>query len=108
MSGFGFGKRKDLFDGSSGQSSTYTGSAQLISDFASMSLSIITVTTEASRFTVEGSNDDGYAAAITNWSTLTALTAQGLYTIDPGARWMRVLRSSLESTATVQLNGWAS
>ncbi len=108
MSGFGFGKRKDLFDGSSGQSSTYTGNWQLISDYASMSLSIITQDTGASRFTIDGSNDDGYAAAITQYSTLTALTAPGLYTIDPGARWMRVRRSSLESLSIVQSNGWAS
>lgn len=108
MSGFGFGKRKDLFDGSSGQSSTYTGNWQLISDYASMSLSIITQDTGASRFTIDGSNDDGYAAAITQFSTITALTAQGSYTIDPGIRWMRVRRSSLESLSTVQFNGWAS
>lgn len=87
-------------------SSTYTSNDFLVIDAATLSVSWTTATTDASRLTIEASNDHGITGAIANRSTLTALTAQGFYTIDPGARWVRIRRGSEESTATVQLQTW--
>lgn len=87
-------------------SSTYTSTPQLVVDAATMALSWTTVTGDASRCTIQASLDQGLTGAITNYSVLTALTAQGLYTIDPGPRWIRVQRGSEESTATVTLQQW--
>lgn len=87
-------------------SSTYTSSDYFVVDAATLSVSWTTVNAVASRLTIEASNDNGFTGAITNRSTLTALTAQGFYTLDPGARFVRFRRGSEESTATVQLQTW--
>ena len=108
MSRFGFDRRWVVFDGLSATSSTYTSASQVVVDAATLSVSIVTQTTASSRFTLQASNDDGINAAVTNWSNVTAITAQGFYSIDPGARWHRWLRSSLESLATVQQQMWGS
>ena len=42
--------------------------------------------------TIQGSNDNGSTAAITNWSTITTVGA-GLYDIEEGFRWLRCIRS---------------
>ena len=102
MSRFGFDRHWVVFDGLSATSSTYTSGTQLVVDAATLSVSITTQTTASSLFTLQASNDQGITAAIVNWSNVTAITAQGFYSIDPGARWHRWQRSSLESLATVQ------
>ena len=108
MSKYGYERNKVLF--SSANSSTYTSNAQLTVDCATISLSIETTNTAASLWTVQGSNENGFTSALRNggFSNLTVLTAQGMYTIDPGPRWTRVLKGSLDSTSTVVLQGWAS
>lgn len=108
MSRFGFDRHWVVFDGLSATSSTYTSGSQLVVDAATLSVSIVTQTTASSRFTLQSSNDQGITASIVNWSDVTAVTAQGFYSIDPGARWHRWLRSSLESLATVQQQMWGS
>lgn len=97
--------RFDFFDGSSGQSTDYTSDDYCTADLRQVVLSVHTDDTGASRFTVQGSNDDGFTSAISYRSDLTAITLAGSYTIDPGMRWLRVLRSSLESLSVVQLGG---
>ena len=108
MSRFGYEKSKVLFN--SANSSTYTSNAQLTVDLATISLSIETVTTASSLWTVQGTNENGFTSALRNagWSNLTTLVAQGMYTVDAGPRFVRVLRHSLESLATVTMQGWAS
>ena len=108
MSRFGYEKSKVLFN--SANSSTYTSNAQLTVDLATISLSIETVAAAASLFTVQGTNENGFHTALRAgaWSNLTTITVPGMYTIDAGPRWTRVLRSSIESNATVILQGWAS
>lgn len=108
MSRFGYERNTVLFN--SANSSTYTSGAMLTVDLATIALSVQTVAAAASRFTVEGSNENGFTEAIpaAAWSILTTLTVPGMFTIDPGPRWVRVLRSSIESNASVILQGWAS
>jgi hypothetical protein len=84
-------RRLALFDGSSGQSSTFTSSWHLVADYDVMTVSL----------TLEASNDDGLTSAISFTSTLTGITADGIYTVDPGMRFIRALRNSNESLAEV-------
>ena len=86
------------------KSSATTSGAFLIADLGQIALSVLTVTTFASRISVQGCNADGLTAAIPDgaWSTLTALTAPGVVTIDPGMRWLRVASAS---SCTVELTG---
>jgi hypothetical protein len=98
-------RRFTLFDGSSGESSTYTSTAQYVGDYAYMSVSWATDIAAASTLTLQGSNDDGFSAAIVNWSTVSAIKAPGLYTVDPGFRWLRGQRRSNESLSQVEMYG---
>lgn len=95
-----------LFDGSdSAATSTYTSNALFVGDYGlAQSISVETVAAAASRFTVEGSLDNGFDEAIRagSWSALTTITSPGKYTVDPGMRWIRVARSAIESTSTVR------
>ena len=86
----------------SGTSSTATSGAVFVGDAFSLSCSL--VTTAASVVTLQGSNDDGFTAAIGTWSTLTALTANGIYAIQPGARWLRAQQAASSSSATLKLS----
>lgn len=56
--------------------------------------------------TVQGSNDDGRTAAITNWSTLTTVLDSGMVAVDPGFAWLRCLRSNSSEPSAVILSGW--
>lgn len=88
--------------------STYTSNPALVVDYAqAQSLSVITSNTGLSRHTVEGSLADGFSTAIPNdsWSVVTVLTADGVYTVDPGLRWLRVARSAIDSQTTVRFSG---
>lgn len=90
--------------------SSGTGNAHFVGDARLLTLSIESSTGSASRFTISGSNADGMQAAIpdTSWSVLTTLLNRGLYTIDPGARWLRaeqpVFSLSATSANTLLLN----
>ena len=111
MSRIGYPVYNEVFRGAdSSQTATYNSNPNEILCLASISLSLETVNTSASLWTVQLSNANGFNAAIRSaeWSNATTLVAAGFYTIDPGARWLRVQRSSLESTATLVLSGWAS
>ncbi len=89
-------------------SSSGTGPAHFVGDYRLLTVSIQSSTASASRFTFEASNDDGFQSAIAFWSTLTVITGQGIYTIDPGARWIRaqqpVFSLSTTSGNTIALN----
>ena len=85
-------------------SSATTSPAFLVADLGQMALSIETRTTFASIITVQGTNREGFAATIPDaaWSNLTAITSPGVFTIDPGMRWLRVASAS---SVTVILSG---
>lgn len=96
-----------------------TGSPWFVGDFARLTVSIQTSTTSASRFTIYGSNADGFTEALNtasasgvsgHWSHITVITGgQGIYTIDPGFRWVNSCRpdftTSVGSGATVVFTG---
>lgn len=86
-------------------SSTGTSNPCFVGDCRLLTLSIQTQTASASNITVSLSNTNGFQSndSAFFWSNVTILPAQGIFTIDPGARWIRVERAS-GSTATVILN----
>lgn len=107
MSRFGFSRAISILTGGSGNNSAITSVAALVADWQIQTLSWETVTGSASTLTVQGSLADGLQAAVpaATWSNLTMLTAAGMYTVDPGSRWIRVVRGSPESASTVLIAG---
>lgn len=78
-----------------------------IGDAAGGSLSLSLITADASSaYTVQGSNADGFTAAIpaNTWSTMTVLGAGGIYAIQPGAAWLRAIESFSTSSGTLILS----
>lgn len=103
----GYDRHKLVFN--SANSSTYTSNAILAADAATISVSWTTASGDASKLTIRASNDHGLdGTTITNYSTVTVLTAQGIYTVDPGARWLNFQRHSEESQATTQAQFWCT
>lgn len=99
--------RRHLFAGAA--NSNLTGDVWYAGDFARLTISVQTSTASASRFTVVGTNLDGFQAALpnpsqtipaNNWSVVTVITVQGVYTIDPGVRWLNVFRPDFGVSAT--------
>lgn len=86
-------------------SSTGTSNPTFVGDCRLLTISIMTQVAGASVITVSLSNNNGFQSndSAFFWSTVTILPAQGIFTIDPGARWLRAERAS-GSTATVILN----
>ena len=105
-----FGYSQQWMPLTSTNTSTYTSPAYAVIEYAAQSVSIQTLNAVTSLFTIQATNVDGSTTSIAegNWSNVTAITSQGIYTLDPGARWMRVLRSSLESFSTVAASFWGS
>lgn len=84
-----------LGSGSSGTSpSIFVGDARLLS------VSVTTSTGSASNITISLSNDNGFTAEIANWSMVTVLPNKGIFTVDPGARWLRAERANIAVSAT--------
>lgn len=90
--------------------SNLTGLPWFVGDYRQVSVSIESNAnaTGASRYTFIASNDDGFQAVLGtpsqtvpagNWSILTTVTSQGIYTFDPtaGFRWLNVFRPSASS-----------
>lgn len=90
-----------------GSGSSGTSPAIFIGDARTLSISIISSTGSSSAYTIKVSNSDGFQAAAEAFSVATVLTAQGLYVIEPGARWLQAERPanaiSATSVATIQL-----
>jgi len=94
-----FTARRDLY---SGKGSDVTSQVYWVGDAKSISLFL----DGGSVQTVDGSNDDGRTSAIAerSWSTLTTLTPDAtMLDIEPGFRWIRVLRSGSTGTAILEL-----
>lgn len=91
-----------LNSGSSG-----TGNAHFVGDARLITLSVQTSTGSASRFTISLSDADGFQSTIpdASYSVATVLLNAGIYTIDPGARWMRAEQPNfaLSSTSAVTI-----
>lgn len=82
-------------------SSMTTSAPQFVGDFQSYSIEI----GSSSVVTLEGSNADGFTAALAapDWSVLSVIAAAGLQKVETGFRWIRVWRS--QSTNTVRSFG---
>lgn len=83
--------------------STNTSPWVFIGDCRVASLSIQTQVAGASNVTISLSNDDGFNSAIQNKSVVTVMPSPGVFTLDPGARWVQAERASA-STTTVLLS----
>jgi hypothetical protein len=73
-----------------------------------ISVSIASTAAVASVWSIDGNNAEGFQTALTGgvagageWSNITTITAQGIYSVTPGARWLRVIRPAVNSMATV-------
>lgn len=99
-------------------SSGATSNPYFVGDHFNLTVSIQTSTTSASRFTVNGTNADGFQSALNtasasgnsgHWSIVTTITSAGVFTLDTGIRWLTVTRPdfmiSAASTATVVIAG---
>ena len=88
--------------------SSGTSPSIFVGDVRLLSISRQTSTGSASNLTVSLSNDNGFTASVANWSVVTVLPNSGIYTIDPGARWLRAERAAIgisqTSNETVTLN----
>lgn len=83
--------------------SAITSAAVFVGDARALSISL-TTTTAASTYTVQGSNWYGTAAIPEGqWSTLTLLTAPGIYAVQVGAMQIRALQAASTSSATMLL-----
>jgi len=91
-------------------SSTGTSNPLFIGDCRLVTLSVQTSTGSASNITVSLSDNDGFQSRDSTlfWSMVTLLQNRGIFTIDPGARWMQVERANIAMSAasntTVMVN----
>ena len=90
-----YGKNKVLLGNSSVLSSVLTSNAQLVDGYRQLSISIQSSVASDENIRVFGTNASGFDAALVaaNWSLVTSIPNQGIYTIDPGMRWMRADRN---------------
>ena len=82
-----------------GSGSSGTSPSIFVGDCRLLTVSVQTSTGSASNVTISLSNDDGFTAAITNWSVVTVLPNRGVFTVDPGARWMQAERGAIAISA---------
>lgn len=89
--------------------SAQTGNPWFVGDFRQITVSVTTGAAAASRISIIGSNADGFSSTLSsgsptvntnNWSHLTQLLAPGVFTIDPGFRWLNAIRAPSESGQT--------
>lgn len=96
-----YSKHYTVFGGS-GLSSTYTSGPYMVHDMGQLSVSWHS-SGGASRLTIMGTNESGAAASLVTWSDVTALTLQGIYAVEPGMRFLRFTRTSVDSLGQVFL-----
>jgi hypothetical protein len=104
MSHFGFTKQLVVLDSTSANSSTRTSNPVLVADATQIGASWQTQAAVASNLTIQGSNEEGFQSAIALWSTVSVVAGQGIFTITPGARWLRFVRPAVDSQGSVILD----
>lgn len=94
-----------------GSASSGTSPNIFVGDARLLTVSVQTSTGSASNITIALSNNDGFTSADSTffYSVVTVLPAQGIFTIDPGARWIKAERANIAMTsaashATVMVN----
>ena len=96
--------------GLAGQASSSSGTSAdiFVGDARLLTVSVQTSTGSASNITISLSNSDGFQSSTLFYSVATVLTTQGIFTVDPGARWMKAERANIAtssgSNTTVILN----
>jgi hypothetical protein len=89
--------------------SSETGNPWYVGDYKQLTISVATGSAQASRVTIVGSNDDGFSSTLSSanrlvntnqWSIVTTIVVPGLYTIDPGFRWVNAIRDTAFSGQT--------
>ena len=78
--------------------SASTSSDIFVGDVRLLSVSIQTSTASASNISIRLSNDDGFTTGIGFRSTVTVIPQQGIYVLDPGARWITVERANISAS----------
>ena len=110
MSLHGYTRQQTVLDSTSANSSTRTSNAFLVADAAGISVSWVTAVAVASNLTIQASNDDGLSFAGPNmntggiWSNVSVVAGAGIFTITPGARWLRFIRPAVDSQASIAMN----
>src|SRR3954466_5492984 len=96
-----YAKGKQLLNATSANTSP----SVFVGDCRLLTISIMSQVAGASNITISLSNNGGMQSndSVFFWSVATLIPAQGIFTIDPGARWIRAERASA-STTTVLLN----
>src|SRR2546426_8185013 len=102
-----FSRQFVMLDGTSANSAVTQSNPCCVADWAAITASVPSMVSTASRFTIQGSNDEGFRAAIdaNSWSLITSLTTTGLFSITAGVRWLRAQRSAIDSQMTVIFAG---
>src|SRR5439155_8229119 len=103
MARYGFTRQNVLLDSSSGNSSTRTSNPFLVGDATTISASWTTNAAVTSNLTIQGSDEDGLQSPIGLWSTVSVVAAQGIFTVTPGARWIRFIRPAVDSQGCVSV-----
>ena len=90
-----YGKHKVLLGNDSALSSTITSNAQLVDGYRQLSISIETSGTSTRNVRIYGTNAQGLDSALVaeNWSLVTTIPGAGIYTVDPGMRWLQADRN---------------
>src|SRR5512146_1086 len=104
----GYGITRNVTATGSATSSTVTSNPIWAGDANLVTVSIASTAAVASVWSIDGNNADGFQTALATgvagageWSNITTITAQGIYSVTPGARWLRVIRPAVNSMATV-------
>ena len=99
-----YGKHKVLLGNTLTTASLFTSTAQLVDGYRQLSISIQTQGTTAQNVRVYGTNADGLNTSLNtwNWSLVTSIPQQGIYTVDPGMRWLQTdrLPASIDASNT--------
>ncbi len=101
-----YGKNKVMLGNSSDLASALTSNAQLVDGYRQLSISIQTASNDsAHNVRVYGTNTHGLDSSLVSgdWSLVTTIPQQGIYTVDPGMRWLQVDRNpfAVGSTSTL-------
>lgn len=88
--------------------SVVTSNAYFVGDAYHVSWSLTSSSATASRWTVQGSNEDGFTATIdaSSWQNVQGVTAQGVYGISTSStpRWVRFQRNPSDSSSTIAVS----
>ena len=98
---YGYTRSTVVLDSSGANSSTRTSNPVLVADASTLAASWTTAVAVPSNLTIQGSNEEGFFAPIGLWSTVSVVAGQGIFTITPGARWIRFIRPAVDSQGSV-------